>query len=655
MGKLLSRLTIRGKLWLLAGLLMGLTLLSSLVGYGLILRVDRQAEKLADTLQEVAGASDLARQAQNGEKTEVQEFKNTLLRAHNPAEMTQFRKAFEQREREVLQELEQLKPRLAKLEISSEGVDQTLVAMGQLGHKYREVLDSWKTGDPLAYRIADTQSRGVDRPVNAAIGALSDMMQKESDRIEAREKAKMEAVLRFNRWSQIGLLVGSLVLTILVVKAIAGAVLRPLVALNAALASGNLSTRMPAEGKDEIAELGRVFNAYQERMTVSVRKLRKEGARVAAMADMLATSSSEMQEATDLVAHGSETQRHVADQVSAATHELSASIEQVAHNVETALAKARSSQALAQEGATFGETTTLAMGDIQSATGRIVKAVGVIQDIARQTNLLSLNAAIEAAKAGSMGKGFSVVAEEVRKLAERSSSSAKEIGSLIEETNASVHQGMVKTAGSSAVLTRIQGEINALLRQVEEIGTAAREQANTSQEISKQTETSRVTAEQNAAGSAELSASFQQTGQVIEDLSKASEAMATQVLSFRIEDEKGNLDRDDAIAVHQAWKARLKGVLEGTNQETLDPSLVSLDDRCGLGKWIHGPGQQSCSHLPLFPALISKHADFHRMAGKVLSEANSGHKQQAHVLLENEFTQISQEVVGILSRIELPT
>jgi len=450
------------------------------------------------------------------------------------------------------------------------------------------------------------------------------------------------------------LLAGALVLGALLAWAVAGSLLRPLEVLRKVVAAGDLSTRLPAEGSDELARVGTAFNSFLERMTGSVRTIRKESAHVASLAGILAAGSAEMQQATHTVAHGTETQRHAAEQVSAAIHQLSASVEQVARNVETALEKARAGQGLAQEGAAYGETTSQAMEGIRGATARIVKAVGVIQEIARQTNLLSLNAAIEAAKAGSMGKGFSVVAEEVRKLAERSSSSAKEIGALIQETNDSVREGAAKATGTAAVLARIQSEIGALLQQLEEIGIAAREQALTSQEINRQTETSRVTSEQNAAGSAQMSATVQQTGQVVEDLAKASEIMAAQVATFRIEDEQGNLDRNAAIAAHQAWKARLKAVLDGTSTETLDPAVVGQDDRCTLGLWMHGPGKQCCAHLPSFPELQDRHAGFHRMAGQILTEAAAGRRQQAQALLDHEFTQLSREVIAILSQLAIP-
>lgn len=110
-----------------------------------------------------------------------------------------------------------------------------------------------------------------------------------------------------------------------------------------------------------------------------------------------------------------------------------------------------------------------------------MRAVKVIQDIARQTNLLSLNAAIEAAKAGQHGKGFAVVAEEVRKLAERSGSAAKEIARLIEDSNLAVAQGQDTVQEAVTALGRIREHIAHLSHVSEAVGLAAHEQIQASQ------------------------------------------------------------------------------------------------------------------------------------------------------------------------------
>jgi len=420
-------------------------------------------------------------------------------------------------------------------------------------------------------------------------------------------------------------------------------------ALGDQLAKADLALRLPPEG--ETAPLARAFNAFQDRTGRSVKEIKREAAQVAALAEHLAAGSQEMRGASDMVARGSELQKTSAEQVAAAIHELSASVEQVAGSVQRTHEKARDCGSLAEEGARIAGGTSQAMEGIQEATDRIVKAVQVIQEISRQTNLLSLNAAIEAAKAGALGKGFSVVAEEVRKLAERSAVAAREIGGLIESTNASVVEGRAKTAESAEILRRIQGEIRDLLRDVDEISAASQEQARAGQEISRQTEVSRASAEQYAAGAVQMAASVAEAGHTIDGLAKASEAMASAIAALRLEEEGGDLDRQGAIAAHQAWKARLKAVLDGRSQETLDPAVVGRDDKCGLGQWIHGPGGKARNQTPAFQEMVVRHAEFHRTAGHILQCAQEGKRREASELLEGRFSAISREVIGMLGRL----
>ncbi|GEM_PF-2797796 len=426
---------------------------------------------------------------------------------------------------------------------------------------------------------------------------------------------------------------------------------RTLAALSEPLRRG--TARSQAAGPGEMEDLAETIGAYQAHVDTSFRLVQNSAAKVATLSAQLVAGTEETHKATDLVARGSEVQREATEQVSAAIHELSASISQVAATVETALAKAASARAEAQEGAGFGRETAKAMEGIQLATARIVSAVRVIQEIARQTNLLSLNAAIEAAKAGNLGKGFAVVAEEVRKLAERSATAAREIEGLIAETHEIVSTGVEKVAGTSSSLERILEEVSTLARQVEEIEAATREQARASNEITQRTEAIRTTSEQNAAGAVELAASIQETGRSLEAMAKVSDALATEASAFSIQSDDENLDVDGAVAAHQAWTGRLKKVLQGESKEKLDPAIVGCDDKCALGKWVYGPGAKSCGHHPEFPSLKSRHKDFHRLAGEILTHHHAGRREQATALLAKDFTVTSRDVIAILSRLDL--
>ncbi|BDU72818.1 methyl-accepting chemotaxis protein [Mesoterricola silvestris] len=443
-----------------------------------------------------------------------------------------------------------------------------------------------------------------------------------------------------------------LALTGVLIRTVAAGLTLPLVELADAIHRKDLNQRLDADGQDEIAGLARAFNGFQDHLGGIIRSIQGASAQVATLAGQLVAGAGETQRATDQVASGSEQQRGAMDQASAAIHQLSASVEQVARTVEEALVRAASAQSEAALGTGYGRETADAMEGIQQAMERIVSAVRVIQEIANQTNLLSLNAAIEAAKAGELGKGFAVVAEEVRKLAERSAGSAREIEALIAHTREIVGTGAAKVAGTSAALERILVEVSTLARQMEEIDLASREQAKAGNDIAHQTEGVRATSEQNAAGAVELAATVQETISHLSDLAKVSDRLAQEASVFNQESRDGTLDVLGAVSAHQAWSGRLRNVLDGRSDENLDPEVVGCDDRCSLGKWIHGPGKACCSHLPDFPVLRGRHAEFHTLAARVLTTHAQGQRDLAKALLDKDFTVASREVIALLTRMD---
>jgi methyl-accepting chemotaxis protein len=174
------------------------------------------------------------------------------------------------------------------------------------------------------------------------------------------------------------------------------------------------------------------------------------------------------------------------------------------------------------------------MRAIQQNAREIGNILNVITEIANQTNLLSLNAAIEAAKAGEHGKGFSVVAEEVRKLAERSAGAAKEITALIATSGKAIQDGtgLVGTAG--AALESITSAIQAGLERMRAIDAQSRSQHADSGRVVEAMDQLSGIAQGNAAGTEEMAATLRESNRTVADLSRLAESLNQVATRFRV-------------------------------------------------------------------------------------------------------------------------
>jgi methyl-accepting chemotaxis protein len=323
-------------------------------------------------------------------------------------------------------------------------------------------------------------------------------------------------------------------LVFLLARALARRMVRPLHQLVEGLRHSDLSRQIPIASEDEIGEAARAFNEYNGGMRGTVLDVSQFADRVASGSTELAASAEEMSQAVAEIARVSEDLKAAGERVSEALSSLGASAGRVA--ARTQETEARSQDAVLETGrsAEAGQGTARGMADIQQVTGQIVAAVTVIQEIARQTNLLSLNAAIEAAKAGQQGKGFAVVAEEVRKLAERSGTAAQEIEGLIQRTQAVVGEGARSVDTTLASLEAIRERIGGMAESVREIGGLSRQQAGTGQEVADMMGQTTVRLAQNASATHQLASTVTEIARTSEELSRVAEGLRSVVEGFKL-------------------------------------------------------------------------------------------------------------------------
>uniref|UniRef100_Q47HJ9 Histidine kinase, HAMP region:Bacterial chemotaxis sensory transducer n=1 Tax=Dechloromonas aromatica (strain RCB) TaxID=159087 RepID=Q47HJ9_DECAR len=311
---------------------------------------------------------------------------------------------------------------------------------------------------------------------------------------------------------------------------------------------GDLTRRLPIKGRDEVGQSALVFNEMMENFNQLVRQVRDSASQVSSRVAALSESA-------DRVTQSSHQQNERSNHAATAVEQLVSSISSIAQSAEHVQHQSQESLARANEGSRNLNVLLNEMTVVESAVKEMAESVNnfvrntesitlmtrEVKDIAEQTNLLALNAAIEAARAGEQGRGFAVVADEVRKLAEKSSRSASEIDAITANLSAqsvavrrSIEEGLEHLESSQSAVASVSNILQATNGSVTEVGhgldaiaTATDQQRRFSGDVEHSIEAIAGMAREN-------SGTVEQTAGAAHDLKRLAEGLASLVGRFKV-------------------------------------------------------------------------------------------------------------------------
>jgi len=414
---------------------------------------------------------------------------------------------------------EQLKTNLVAIDLS----EDEKMSYGELIDTYIKAFDNVVTAEgKIANSIASFLK--VNNKILKVVEELR------SDALNEKD----DAIKKLHRFSDMvkSIIIGTILLsfisglfvTVTMSRKISNSI-NPLTQVANSVAAGNLDVKAEVKSKDEIGILARTFNQMTDNLGKIIEKVKGASARIA-------SASSEIAATMEQMTQGANSQANQIIKTSSAMEEMSSSIQEVSYNARNTSDTALAASSLAREGL---ENVRDTVGAITIANNTIKKlnqhaqdigqVIQLISEIAAQTNILALNAAIEAARAGDHGRGFDVVAEEIRKLAQRTTQSTKNISAIIEEIQKET-QEVVKRMESGTVIANKAGDtledivegIVSTTDMVQNISSASAQQAKTSEEIADALQNISDVSRQTAQGSKEAAKATQDLTALAEQL-----------------------------------------------------------------------------------------------------------------------------------------
>lgn len=479
---------------------------------------------------------------------------------------------------------------------------------------------------------------------------------------------RSEGVAAYNRTVQQTVIIAVVILLagLLAAWVLARSIVVPLNRLtdafrNIAEGEQDLRLRLPEEGEDELTRVARLFNRFIGKVEHTVVEVMNEAGELGARIDYAYRMTVEAHQTA-------QHQQHKTQEVSTAMNEMSATAQEIAQNAAntaTATEEVESSSVQGNEAVASGSQAMLALADavlqasssiqtLDEYSNNIGSILDVINGISEQTNLLALNAAIEAARAGEHGRGFAVVADEVRQLAQRSQGATGEIQTMIHQLQEGVAQSVQlmdqsqeQAASVSQATEYMQTTLNAITDATgrvsdmsAQIAAAAEEQTTVSEDINQNLVIINDGAMETVIHAGNINASTSEMGAGIAQLIQ-------QMRAFKV-DITPQVELEMAKSAHRAWRVRIRNFLDG--KSALSMEEASSHDECDLGRWCNTVGLQSFGHLSAMQELQRPHEQLHGLIRQIIETRGKGSDQEAERMFE-QVELFSEQIVSLLDQL----
>jgi len=484
-------------------------------------------------------------------KTQVQEWKNTLLRGKDPKQLDKYWAAFHKHEADVQVSAKRLSAALPAGP-ARELTEKFSSAHGVMSQGYAKGFEAFKTAS-FDSTAGDAAVKGMDREPAELLKAIG-------ERIEADSAAQLQAAsAQRNRAVALSLAL----MLVVTLAGFAGAVLlarqvkrslggepEEVLAAAEAVSAGDLASPLEVPRGAEASVMAGMAR-MQQSLAHIVGQVRQSSDSIATGSAQIATGNADLSQRT-------EEQASNLQQTAASMEELTSTVKQNSDTARQANQLASSASQAATQGGVVVSQVVGTMEEITASSRKIADIISVIDGIAFQTNILALNAAVEAARAGEQGRGFAVVAGEVRNLAQRSAEAAKEIKGLIGQSVSKVEAGskLVDDAGKS--MADIVVQVKRVNDLIAEISSASIEQSSGISQVGDAVAQLDQVTQQNAA-------LVEQSAAAADSLKQQAANLAEVVSVFKLGNEGSHLSAGYAAASNQHAAPERRGPNRATN------------------------------------------------------------------------------------------